>query len=346
MAIKDLNIRRDKILGMIIDTYINNATPIASRAISRKLRMSLSPATIRNVMSDLEEDGLITHPHTSAGRIPTEKGYRYYIDKLMSAVLLTEEEKRRVDREFKSRVNEINDILDKATHVLSSVTNQAGIVLFPFLQKSEFSHVELIRLNGSKILVVLMAKTGFTKDFVIEPNDEIEDGELTRIANFINNNIGKGSLNSIRKEIMQKLLAERDSFYYILEKAKAIIDTIIDILKQNRIYLDGRAHMADQPEFNDIHKLKNLFRKLEDKDFMFSLLKRSLDADGVHVYIGSELGYDGMEDCSLITCNYCIGDASCGTVGVLGPTRMEYPKLISMVNYVAARISRHLSGGE
>jgi len=343
MPTKDTNLRKDKILGMIIDTYINSAAPIASRAISRKLRMSLSPATVRNVMSDLEEEGLIMHPHTSAGRVPTERGYRYYIDKLMRTVLLTEEEKRRVDREFKTKVSQINDLLDKASSVLSSITNQAGIALFPFLQRSEFNHVELIKLEKRRILVVFMAKTGFTKDFIIDLDDDIADSELTRIANFINSNISKGSLASIRKEIMQRLLAERDSFYYVLEKAKAILDTILDILKENKVYLDGRAHMAEQPEFDDISKLKTLFKKLEDKEFMFSLLKRSLEADGIRIYIGSELGYDGLENCSLITCNYCIGDTTCGTIGVLGPTRMEYAKLVSMVNYVATRLSGALS---
>jgi len=294
-------------------------------------------------MSDLEEEGLITHPHTSAGRIPTQRGYRYYIDKLMRAALLTEEEKRRIDKEFKTKVGQINDLLDKTSHVLSSITNQAGIAIFPFLQKSEFSHVELMRLDKDKILVVFMAKTGFTKDFVVELDEDLADSELTRIANFINSNISKGSLNNVRKEIMQRLLAERDSFYYILEKAKVILDTILEILKENRIYLDGRAHMAEQPEFDNIDKLKTLFRKLEDKEFMFSLLKRSFESDGIQIYIGSELGFDSLEDCSLITCNYCIGDTSCGTVGILGPTRMEYAKLVSMVNYVATKLSGALS---
>jgi len=343
MPIKDYGSRRDKILELIIDSYINTAEPIASRTISRKMRLSLSPATVRNVMSDLEELGFIRHPHTSAGRMPTEKGYRYYIDKLMQAKLLTEEEKRQISREFKSRVQEVDGILAKASKILSSISSQTGIVLFPVWQRSVFKHIELIRLDESRILVILMTESGFTKDIIIGINGDVDDSQLTRISNLINSHIGKGPISRIRREIVQSLLAERDSFYYILEKAKAIIDLLLDIMKENKVYLDGRMHIAQQPEFEDIDKLKNLFGVLEDEDFLFSLLKRDLDEEGVRVHIGSEIDSDGFTECSLITCNYSIGERPCGTVGVIGPTRMEYPRLVSMVDYVASSLSKVLN---
>jgi heat-inducible transcriptional repressor len=338
MTQKDTNTRKDKILGLIIDTYISTAEPIASRAISKKLRMSLSPASVRNVMSDLEEQGLITHPHTSAGRIPTEKGYRHYIDKLMRASLLTEEEKRLVDKEFKVRVSELNTLLDKTSNILSSITNQAGIVLLPFLQKSPFKHIELIKLGPNEILVVLLTSSGVTKDFVVSLDEDIPVQEISRISNFINKYMGKNSLNDIRKEITQRLIAERDSFFYVLERAKAIIDVMLDIIKENRIYLDGRFHITEQPEFENIDKIKSILKHLEDKDFLFSLLKKACDKEGPSIYIGSELG-DDFSECSLITSNYCIGDTSCGMLGIIGPTRMEYARLVSVVDYVADKLS-------
>ena len=338
MIQKDTNTRKDKILGLIIDTYISTAEPIASRAISRKLRMSLSSASVRNVMSDLEEQGLITHLHTSAGRIPTEKGYRHYIDKLMRASFLTEEEKRLVDKEFKARTSELNALLDKTSNVLSSITNQAGIVLLPFLQKSPFKHIELIKLGPNEILAVLITSLGITKDFVISLDEDMPAQEISRISNFINKYMGKYSLSDIRKEITQRLIAEKDSFFYVLEQAKAIIDIMLDIIKENRIYLDGRFHITEQPEFESIEKIKNILKHLEDKDFLFSLLKKVCDKEGSNVYIGSELG-DDFSECSLITCNYCIGDTSCGVLGIIGPTRMEYGRLISIVDYVATKLS-------
>jgi heat-inducible transcriptional repressor len=333
--------RKDKILGLIIDTYINTAEPIASRAISKKLRMSLSSATVRNVMSDLEEQGFITHPHTSAGRIPTEKGYRHYIDKLMRASLLTDEERHSVDKEFKVRINELNALLDKTSSVLSSITSQAGIVLLPFLQKSPFKHIELIKLGPNEILAVLLTSSGVTKDFVVTLSEDIPASEVSRISNFINKYMGKNSLSDIRKEITQRLIAERDSFFYVLEKAKAIIDIMLDVVRENRIYLDGRFHITEQPEFENIEKIKNILKKLEDKDFLFSLLKRVSDKEGPNVYIGSELG-DNFSDCSLVMSNYCIGEASCGMLGIIGPTRMEYARLISIVDYVSGKLSEVL----
>jgi heat-inducible transcriptional repressor len=338
MAEKDIKLRSDKILGLIIDTYISTAEPIASRAISKKLRMTLSPATVRNVMSDLEEQGLIMHPHTSAGRVPTEKGYRHYIDKLMQASLITEEEKRAIDKEFKFRANELSALLDKTSHVLSTITHQAGIVLLPLLQKSPFRHIELVQLAPDEILVVLLASSGVTKDFIISLDEDIPAQDVSRISNFINKYMGKGSLSDIRKEITQRLIAERDSFFYVLEKAKAIIDIMLDIVKENRVYLDGRFRITEQPEFGDISKIKNLLRRLEDKEFLFMLLKRIVDKEGPNIYIGSELGVD-FSECSIITSNYCIGDTSCGTLGIIGPTRMEYGRLISIVDYIAGKLS-------
>jgi len=338
MLQKDLNTRRDKILGLIIDSHVNTAEPIASRAISKKLRMGLSPATVRNVMSDLEEQELITHPHTSAGRVPTEKGYRYYIERLMRASLLTEGEKKSIDKEFKVRLSELNSLLDRTSNILSLITNQTGLVLFPVLQKSFFKHVEIVKLDNNDILIVLLTASGVTKDFVVELKENIPETELSRISNFINKYMGKGSLDDIKKDISQRLITERDAFFYILEKAKAIIDIMLDIIKENKMYLNGRSHITEQPEFGDIDKLKNLLRHLEDKDFMFSLLKKMIDKEGTNIYIGSELGSD-FSECSLITSNYCIGDTSCGTLGIIGPIRMEYSRLISIVDYVAEKLS-------
>ncbi|MFC1806856.1 heat-inducible transcriptional repressor HrcA [Candidatus Omnitrophota bacterium] len=342
MVTRDFAVRRDKILGLIINSYISTAVPIASRTISRKLRLNLSSATIRNIMSDLEEMGMIMHPHTSAGRIPTQKGYRYYINKLMQAELLNEEEKRRINKEYKNRINELDNVLDKTSDLLSSLTHQTGIVLFPLLQKSYFKKVQLIKVDEYRILMVLLSESGFTNDILIDTDGDIDQAELLRIANFINSHINKGSLLAIRRELMQRLIVERDSFFYVLERAKAIIDVMLDIVKENKVYLNGRAHIAAHPEFHDADKLQGLFNRLEDKDFLFSLLKKDMDEEGVHIYIGSEVD-DELSDCSLITCNYCVGDTSCGTLGIIGPTRMEYGKMVAMVEYVASSLSRTLS---
>jgi heat-inducible transcriptional repressor len=293
-------------------------------------------------MSDLEEAGLITHPHTSAGRIPTEKGYRYYIDRLMQVKLLTEEEKKNINREFKARVKELDDVLEKASGILSSVTHQTGIVLFPLLQQTLFKHVEFVKLGRRKLLMVLMTESGFAKDFAIDIDDDIEHSELLRISNFINSHIDKGSLNKIRRDIMQGLLAEKDSFFYVLEKAKELIDLMLEVASEDKVYLDGRFHIADQPEFSNIERLKRIYHILENEDLILPLLKKGVDEQGIHVYVGSELS-DELSDCSLIMRNYHVGEGCCGALGVIGPMRMEYAKLVSMVDYIASTLSRILS---
>ncbi|MBN1406011.1 MAG: heat-inducible transcription repressor HrcA [Candidatus Omnitrophica bacterium] len=342
MKTNNFESRKEKILELIIENYINSASPISSRAISSRLHRGLSSATIRNVMADLEDAGFIMHPHTSAGRVPTEKGYRYYVDKLMRAKLLTEEEKKAINKEFKACVNELDALLDKASHILSSITNQTGIVLFPMLQKGIFSHADLIRLNSNRLLIVLMTESGLTEDFIIDMKRRIEDTDLTRIANFINSQIGKGSIEKIRKEIMQRLLAERDSFFYVLDNTKRIIDGMLGIIREEKIYLGGAAHIVEQPEFRDAGKIRNIFKILENNDFLSSMLKKGFEKQGVNVYIGSELD-DEFAEFGLVTCNYCIGDIPCGTLGVIGPARMEYARLISVVGYVASSLNKLLS---
>jgi heat-inducible transcriptional repressor len=259
----------------------------------------------------------------------------------MQAKLLTEEEKKLADREFKSKVKELDNILDKTASVLSSFTNQAGVVLFPLLYNSQFKHVEFIRIDDSRVLVVLMTSSGMAEDFIIDIDDGIDARSLLQIGNFINSNIAAGSLNNIRKDIMQRLLAQRDSFFYTLERAKELIDSMLDIIKEDKLFLNGRSYIAEQPEFKDIDKLKAVFRLLEDEDILLSLLKKRSEAEGVKIYIGSELG-DDFTDCSLITTNYCLGESPCGTLGIIGPTRMEYAKLVSMVEYIASNLSRVL----
>lgn len=334
--------RKEKILELIIECYIYTASPISSRAISQRLHRTLSPATIRNVMADLEDAGFITHPHTSAGRIPTEKGYRYYIDRLMHAKLLTEEEKKSINKEFKTKINELDDILDKTSQILSYIGKQTGIVLFPLLQKGIFKHTELIKLNGKRLLVVLMTEAGLTEDVIVDIKDNIDDSDIVRISNFINSQMSKGSLERIRKELMQRLIAERDSFFYVLEKAKKIIDTLLETTKAEKIYLDGTAHIIEQPEFKDADKIRNIFKLLGNEEFLTSVLKKNLDEDGVKIYIGSEID-DNFSECGIITRSYCIGDIPCGTLGIIGPSRMEYSRLVSVVDYVASSLSRILS---
>lgn len=341
---KDLEFRRNKILELVINNYVDTAAPIASRTISRCSRLGLSPATVRNVMSDLEDMGFITHPHTSAGRIPTEEGYRYYINTLMQAKFLTEEEKNFIDKEFCSKTDELDEFFNKISKILSTITMCAGVVLMPVFSKSFFDSVDFISLSYGKVLVILSSNTGFSEHVVICPPFKTDNSELQRIANFLNTYMGKGSLKSIRREIVKRLLAERDAFFYVLEKSKMILELMLSLVKDNKVYLDGKLYLAEQPEFNNIQKLKKLFKVLEDETSLSLLLLKCMNEDGVKIYIGSELECNDFCECSMIGCSYFTNNVPSGTIAVIGPTRMEYSKLVSMVSYVASKLSKILAG--
>ncbi|MFH0732546.1 MAG: heat-inducible transcriptional repressor HrcA [Candidatus Omnitrophota bacterium] len=334
--------RKEKILELVIEDYINTAVPISSRAISRKLRKALSPATVRSVMADLEDAQLITHPHTSAGRIPTDKGYRHYVDTLMQTRLLTEQEKKRVSDTFKNKFEEIDNVIVKTTRLLSSIAEEVGLVTFPILEKGAFRHIELVELDSNRILAVLVTNSGLIKNMVVEFDEPLKKGDLGKIANFLNTRFDGVSLHEIKKAITQQLLLERDSFFYILDETKCVIDLMLNSIKGKRVYLEGASRIVMQPEFNNIDKVEGLLAALEDPDILDSIAQKSLDNDGVGVYIGEEIGIEPLNDCSLITCNYKIKKDRLGLLGIIGPKRMQYAKMVSLVDYMANILSEML----
>lgn len=343
MFVTDLESRRNKILDLIIDSYINTGIPISSRIICHKFRLGLSPATIRNVMADLEEMGFITHPYTSAGRMPTEKGYRFYVDTLMQARQLTMNEKNRIQSEFETLNKELEEIVSKASKILSLVSSQAGMVLFPRLRESAFWHIELVSIEPKKVLVVLMTKGGITKNLLLDFLGEITPEELNKIARFLNGEFGNVSLSQIKHEISKRLLQERDSFFYILEQTGVIIDQLIKNIDVAKLHFEGAFHLLEQPEFSNTHKAKCILRVLEDRDFILNILQGDLEQTGIKIRIGTENGCEELKDCALVTSNYKIKDNICGILGIIGPTRMEYSRMVSLVDYMSDVLTRLLS---
>jgi len=339
MTKQNLEPRREKILELIIDNYITTAAPISSRAISRRLRSSLSSATIRNVMADLEDAGMITHPHTSAGRTPTDEGYRYYVNTLMQIKLLTEEEKKRIDKRFKQKTEEINDLLINTSRLLSSVGEEAGLVTFPALERGTFRHIELMEIAEDEILAVLLTRSGLIKNVVVKFDKPLKKGDLAKITNFLNVRFNGVSLHDIKKAITQQLLIEKDSFFYILNETKRIVDLMLSNIKDERIYLEGASKIIMQPEFNNLGKVEALLKVLESPDTLASIARKNINTDGVSIYIGEEIQINELCDCSLVVCDYAIKSNRSGTLGIIGPKRMPYAKIVSLVDYVSKSLS-------
>lgn len=339
MTKNNFGARKEKILELVIEDYINTASPISSRAISRRLRKTLSPATIRNIMADLEDAGLITHPHTSAGRIPTDKGYRYYLDTLMQASLLTDEEKRRVDKTFRQKFEQIDELMVVTSRLLSSISEEVGLVTFPSLEKGVFKHIELVEIDKNKILIVLVTRSGLIKNIIVEFDEMFKKNDLNKIANFLNNRFNGIPLYEIKKSLTQQLLIEKDSLFYILDEAKKIIDLMLNSIR-GRIYLEGTSNVIGQPEFRkNLDKIESLLEVLENPVLLSSIAKRNLDKAGVAIYIGEETEIEGLCDCSMVVTNYAMKNDCVGVLGIVGPKRMQYAKIVSLVDYISKILS-------
>ncbi len=334
----ELDGRKKQILKVVTDDYISSAEPVGSRTIARRYDLGLSPATIRNEMSDLEEGGYLEQPHTSAGRIPSEKGYRYYVDALMSMRQLNEHEVELIYRELEKHHHEIEVLIHQTSKILTQMTKYPSMVLGPQIQTAIFRHIQLVRLSENTILVLVVTDTGYVENKVIELENGITDMELDRISSLLNQRLRGMNLKDIKSNIIKDIRSEivfQDEFFN--EAVKILVKSITDH-SQERVFLDGATTILEQPEFSDIIKFKPLMKVLEVEENLYKLLTNNLQR-GAKVKIGSENENFGIQDCSIVTAGYEIAGRTVGVIGVLGPTRMEYAKVLPVVEYTAGILS-------
>lgn len=338
----ELDQRKKQILKVVTDDYIASAEPVGSRTIARRYDLGLSPATIRNEMADLEEGGYLEQPHTSAGRVPSEKGYRYYVDALMSAHQLNEKEVELIYHELEDHHSEIETVIHQTSKILAQFTKYPSMALGPQIQTAVFRHIQLVKLSNNTILVLLVTDTGYVENKIIEFENEITDSELDRISNLLNRKLRGMNLRDIKSNVIKELNSEmvfQDEFFS--EAVKVLIRTIAEH-SQEKVFVDGATKILEQPEFSDILKFKPLMKALEEEDCLYKLLSNNLQR-GSKVKIGSENENYGIQDCSVVTAGYEIAGRTVGVIGVLGPTRMEYAKVLPIVEYTAIVLSDLLS---
>jgi len=338
----DMESRRKSILGAVVESYVDTATPVGSRAISQRFRYTISPATIRNVMADLEEMGLIMHPHTSAGRVPTDKGYRFYVDSLLEPKHLTKEEESTINKLIHHSGNDVEYIMQNASKAISIITNVAGMVLTPRLKRSIFKHIELFNIDDSRILAVIITTSGFVKNSIMDFEEHITKQELIRITEFLNSELEGISLGEIKSYLTRKLLEERDSFYTFLKRAADILSVPGLFRADDHLHFEGAACIMSHPEFTDVRKAGLFLRACEDKKDLLNLLNEDMEREGIKIHIGKENTDSEMQDCSIITCNYKINGATVGAVAAIGPTRMEYGKVMSVLKYISHELGKEL----
>jgi len=346
-----LNKRSREILKAVVHTHILTGYPVGSRTIVKKYALGVSPATVRNVMSDLEEMGYLTHPHTSAGRIPTDKGFRFYVDELLKGEMISpynlEGELERLEKTLLKGSYNASDLLMEASKLLSELSKHIGLVFIPKLKTLALKHIELILISEKKVLVILISESGIIQHLVISLKEKVSQKELEKYSQLLNKEFQGKSLLEMRRELMKSMrhdLREYDTLYRkAMEMAKKVMEKAAD--DEVMFHFEGASNIFSQKEFvENIEKMKKIFKAFEEKGKIVKLLDKCLESeDDVTIIIGSESKFEELQEVSLIA-SYCkYHERVIGTVGILGPKRMDYSFTVPLVKGTAQLINRILT---
>lgn len=336
-----LDDRKIKVLYAIINSYILSAEPIGSRTITKLYDLGVSSATVRNEMSDLEDLGFLNKPHSSAGRIPSDKAYRLYVNELLKVQRPKMDliKKDQIKKILASESREIEQLLQNSAKILSALTSYTALAISPQLKGSKIKHIQLVPIDNHQILMVLVSNTGVVKNSIFRLDKEMTENQVLTISNFLNDKLKGLSIEEIDGEISTGILTE-------IYQYKTIVDGIIPIINQSMedmdnidLYSDGVTKILNFPEYKDLEKAKSFISFIEDKDSVVELLLNNSLSQDIEITIGNENIYKPIKDCSLITATYRLGDTTIGKIGVIGPTRMDYYKLVSTLQLFSVNIT-------
>ena len=334
--------RKQKVLLAIVHDYIATAEPVGSRTIAKKFKLGVSPATIRNEMADLEEQGYIEQPHTSAGRVPSEQGYRYYVDYLMKRHDLSAEEEDLIRSEFDIKVRDIGQVIHKTGQLLSQLTHYTAMVLTPSIGTSSFKHIQLVSMNPTQAMVVVVMDNGALHHRLIEVPESISPEDMETISGILNAKLRGLTNENIKLTLVKEIYFELARHKHVLDLALELLEDSLTMKAEDKIYLGGVFNMLNQPEFHNVEKVKTLLSILEQEKLLYGLMTGEKQDSGVTVRIGGEIKNQGIKECSMVTAAYSVAGRKIGSVGVLGPTRMEYAKVISVVDFMTKNLSQAL----
>lgn len=338
----ELSQRSRQILEAIVEDYIATAEPVGSSAVARRHALTFSPATVRNVMANLEEMGLLTSPHTSAGRIPTEKAYRFYVDSLVALRAISREEKKQIIRRCRQSGSGLSDMLKETSRTLSSLSNYMGIVVAPSFTSDVFRHIEFIRLGTRKVLAILVSRNGTVQNKLLETGREFSPEELVHMGNYLNELMQGLTISQARERIQAEMRNEKTQYDTMMSQALHMSEQAVT-MERDDIFVEGQARILNQPEFNDVRRMQDIFQAFERKSDLLQLLNSCMTAEGVQIYIGSETPMSKSGGLSLITSRFVTSSNTIGLLGVIGPTRMGYSSVIPIVDYTARLVSRILT---
>lgn len=338
----ELDERKLRILQAIIDDYILTAAPVGSRTIAKRADIGLSSATIRNEMSDLEEMGLLEQPHTSAGRIPSDKAYRLYVNSIMQRTPLSEEETRYIKGHFARRLDEVEEVVKQTAWVLSRMTRYTSMVLAPQLHTVRLRHIQLVPVSEGKALAVIVTDAGITRDAIIRIPDNMDSYQLEKLSRMLTDRFANRRMD----EVSRNLVAE---FADIMGEHRAFFDALLGVIDKSivssgskSVELSGATNMLNYPEYSDVEKARNFLTAIETKDFLYRMLSNATRME-FSITIGGENENPEMKDCSVVTATYKIGDNPIGSLGVIGPTRMNYSRVLTVLGYMGQSLSEMLT---
>ncbi len=332
-----LGAREREVLRSVIRAHIVTGTPVGSKTLSLGTGLDLSPATIRNVMAELEERGLLVQPHPSAGRVPTDTAYRLYVDHWMGAPRVVPAQAQAIDEALRTR-RDVAELLEEASRQLSRLSHHVGVVLAPELRRIVVEHREIVRLDPRRVVAVLVDRTGVVHNRIVEEDEASDQEELDRVGRWLTDQFTGLTLQQMREELLRRVSQDRAAY----DLARKAVEPAPGE-SEGELFVEGMANLLDEPAFVDLDRMRAILKTLEEKSRLVELLGRVLDGEGVQVVIGSENPLPGLADCSLVTSTYGAGDRVLGTVGVVGPTRMEYARTVALVDHLAKVLTRLLS---
>lgn len=322
--------RKARVLYAVIHEYIKTGKPVGSSVLEQKYKFNLSPATLRNLMAELEKDGYLTHPHTSAGRIPTDAGYKAYVNSLVELQRLAVEEEERIKQEYEKKTKEIESLLSQTSKILSGLSNYTGFITAPKAKVNEIRNIELMQVSKTQVMVILLTKTGIVKHKMI--NLSVDSEELYELKKFLNSKLRGLTVEEASKRLIvevEKYQDKQNDMLQIAEQICSVIDSI-----QEDIYVDGTSNVLSVPDFTDFESARSLMKLNEDKDRLIEIIGKDLDEATVNVKIGGQ-DLSELKNLSVVKTSYSYGDKIVGVLGIIGPKRMDYDKMMALVNSVS-----------
>lgn len=341
-----LNERAQQLLKRLVEHYIRDGQPVGSRTLSRDVGLTLSAATIRNVMADLESLGFVTSPHTSAGRIPTDKGYRFFVDTLLRYEPLDDARIAQIQSHLGEHVDNPKALVAAASRMLSSVTRLAGVVTLPRQSHASLSQIEFIPLSDNRVLAVLVVNGREVQNRIVQLERRYSPDELRRASNYLNQELAGKELATIRDHLVAQLKETREHLNELMLDAIRLAQQAVDVPSTGarmEYVMAGETNLMDFAELSNVEKLRRLFDAFTQQRDILNLLDHSLKADGVQIFIGHESGHTILDDCSIVTAPYTLDQEVVGVLGVIGPTRMAYERVIPIVDITAKLLGSALN---